>query len=57
MSDEELLAIAKQSGLLSSLSDQAYDSVMSGDYKVLKQFVQRILEHTHRIESLRDPKR
>ncbi len=57
MSDEELLAIAKQSGLLSSLSDQAYDSVMSGDYKVLKQFVQRILEHTHRLESLRDPKR
>jgi hypothetical protein len=47
MSDEELLALAKQTGLLTSLSDQAYDSLMSGDYRVLRQFAQRILEfHT-----------
>ncbi|NBO95349.1 MAG: hypothetical protein EBT36_11275 [Betaproteobacteria bacterium] len=44
MSDEELLALAKQTGLLTSLSDQAYDSLMSGDYKILRQFAQRIIE-------------
>jgi len=45
MTDDDLLAVAKQSGLLNSLSDHAYDSVMSGDYKVLRQFAQRILDH------------
>lgn len=44
MSDEELLALAKQTGLLTSLSDQAYDSLMSGDYRILREFAQRILE-------------
>jgi len=50
MSDEELLALAKQSGLLTSLSDQAYDSLMSGDYRVLRQFAQRILEFSTKPE-------
>ena len=44
MSDEELLALAKQTGLLTCLSDQAYDSLMSGDYRILRQFAQRIVE-------------
>ena len=50
MSDEELLALAKQTGLLTSLSDQAYDSLMSGDYRILRQFAQRILELQDRSE-------
>ncbi|MEY3605339.1 MAG: hypothetical protein RIQ49_2371 [Pseudomonadota bacterium] len=50
MSDDELLALAKQSGLLTSLSDQAYDSLMSGDYRVLRLFAQRILEFSTKPE-------
>jgi|GEM_PF-562079 len=50
MRDDELLALAKQSGLLTSLSDQAYDSLMSGDYRVLRQFAQRILEFSTKPE-------
>jgi len=55
MSDEELLALAKQSGLLSSLSDQAFDSVMSGDYRVLRQFAQRILDYPRSSIAVSEP--
>ena len=45
MTDDELIQLAKDAGLLERLSDVAFDRCMSGDISVIRLFAEAIVSY------------